>query len=127
MSTVQEIEQAIRELSPSELAKVRALLAELVDGKTRGLEADQGLASLERAREKEERLKELIEKQEKLLSDARNSIGDAVVKSPPSAPRAVVQPAKYHSIDEWLVAFRKWGESHEDITAIADDSRESIY
>lgn len=40
---------------------------------------------------------------------------------------SVIQRAKYTSIDEWLVAFRKWGESHADITAIADDSRESIY
>ena len=39
----------------------------------------------------------------------------------------VIQPAKYTSIDDWLTAFRKWGESHKDITAIADDSRESIY
>jgi Arc/MetJ-type ribon-helix-helix transcriptional regulator len=42
-------------------------------------------------------------------------------------PQSVIQPARIQNREEWLVAFRKWGESHADVTAIADDSRESIY
>ena len=127
MSTVQEIGEALLELSPADLEKVRALLAELVVSKMRALETEHGRSAIERARQREEQLSDQIEQEEKSLPDLRNFFIDDLANSKSSMPHPVVQPAKYQSIDEWLAAFRKWGESHKDITAIADDSRESIY
>jgi uncharacterized protein YbjT (DUF2867 family) len=90
MSTVQEIEAAIRELSPSELAELRAWF-------------NQGMIPL----------------------SGEASQASHVPKMP--FPPPVVQPAAIRDPIERRKAFAEWVASHSDITAVADDSRESIY
>jgi hypothetical protein len=90
VSTIEEIEKAIRGLSPDELASLRARLAER--------------DPLERA-----------------TAGCPSMAKD--LKFPPSA----IQPARIQDREERRKAFEAWIEMHRDITAIADDSRESIY
>lgn len=130
MSTVQEIEAAIRELSPSELAELRAFISEIAREKNVDSGMDAHLNAqremLELQRQQSEALGQLREAQaaaSPLRSSPREKSGD----SGKHVPDPVVQPAKYQSLDEWLAAFKRLTESHKDITAIADDSRESIY
>lgn len=42
-------------------------------------------------------------------------------------PTQLVHRGRYDSYDVWLKAFRSWNETHRDITAVADDSRDRIY
>lgn len=87
MSTVQEIEAAIRGLSPSELAQLRRAIAEL----------------------------------DRQSSERRL----AETSTEASAPQA--KPYELRPLEERAAAFRQWVDSHAPITAVADDSRESIY
>jgi hypothetical protein len=42
-------------------------------------------------------------------------------------PPSIVHPAELKTPEERAAAFLQWASSHADITAIADDSRDSIY
>jgi hypothetical protein len=42
-------------------------------------------------------------------------------------PPSDIQPAKLRSIQERAAAFQQWVDRHAGVTAVADDSRESIY
>ena len=55
--------------------------------------------------------------------DATPSLSVSDLKFPPS----VIQPAAIQDPQERIKKFEAWVESHCDVTAIADDSRECIY
>lgn len=89
--SIQEIEQAITQLTPEELAQLRQWFD-----------------------------------QRDSLKKRRRSIGPLSV-SDLQFPPSVVQAAAIQDPHERIKAFEAWVESHRDVTAIADDSRESIY
>jgi hypothetical protein len=126
MSTVQEIEDAIRELPQYELGKLLAFIVQLKNGEQCGPGASD--------EEDDRRLEEMREKARQAfeaITEATQSLSTgAAAFAPPnqgSYPPSVIEPAKIQDRDEWLKAFNEWVDSHHDITAIADDSRDSIY
>jgi hypothetical protein len=42
-------------------------------------------------------------------------------------PTQPVRTRQFNNNHDWLAAFQDWVDKHRDVTAIADDSRESIY
>ena len=95
--SIQEIEQAITQLAPNELAQLREWISEFSDAHH-----------------------ESIDIRTPTLGGQRHS-----TQSP--YPPSDIQPEKFKTPEEWITAFNRWVESHADVTAIADDSRESIY
>jgi hypothetical protein len=93
MSTIQEIEAAISQLSREDLARVREWLNQFSEA--------QSDSSSTESRLELERLTRLIPSQ--------------------------IQPPNLTTPEERAAAFQRWVDSHADVTAIADDSRESIY
>ncbi|WP_428307860.1 hypothetical protein [Lacipirellula sp.] len=118
MSTLQEIEQAIERLSDQEKSELRAWL--------------DSLGFVERVKQEQDALSERLEAEVQKLAAAAERVsvletrlnqasdGSAVAPS-------MVRPARYQHRDQWIEAFNRWVDSNRDVTAVADDSRESIY
>jgi hypothetical protein len=129
MSNVQEIEDAIRQLTPSELAQLRDLVLELEREQTRAESSNLG------NRKAENEIQKLINRsleqakllQETLIERDAAISSSAIQTSSPAHSHSIVQPAKYSALADWVAAFRRWDETHQDVVAIADDSRDSIY
>jgi hypothetical protein len=130
MSTVQEIEQAIRQLTPNELARIRALVAELerqgwesriASGQNQSDDLD------DEVQRRQDELRQRVKRLRDEIALMADSLPDVLMKASEIDSPPIVQPARLQTSEEWLAAFHKWVDSHRDVTAIADDSRESIY
>jgi hypothetical protein len=101
MSTVKEIEKAIRQLTPQELAELRAFLADLdYEAWDSQIEADAAAGRLDA-------------RAEESLLDFRNGHGAA--------------SSQTKSADEWIKDLREWAAQRRPVDHFVDASRESIY
>ncbi len=134
MSTLQEIESAIRQLSREERAELRNWFdsSELIqDASERQRELSRSLHEATKIAAAAQKLLSLYSATQPENSASTNDQNpksdDSRLSALDQLPAPVVQFSKYRNSQEWLRAFQAWVDSHSDVTAVADDSRESIY